>query len=211
VFKGRLATFQSSNRLKEDKVAFQGEFRLTLITRIAGKLDIESILKLQAANLYANLSEAERAAGFVTTPFTVDQIQMLLDQSGVFVAEKNGVVTGYIFAGMWDFFSQWAIFPLMVSRFPQLKFQGTAITVNNTFQYGPVCVDRALRGSSIFPQLFETMRSSFSPRFPIGVTFINKINLRSLAAHRRKLGLEVIDEFEFNDNSYYSLAFSTRK
>jgi hypothetical protein len=181
-----------------------------MMTRVAVEVDIDGILKLQASNLLANLAETERAEGFVTTPFTMEQIQPLLAQTGVFVVEKQGVVVGYALAGTWDFFSQWPIFPFMVSRFPQLAFQDSPITVDNSFQYGPVCIDRTLRGSGIFPQLFETMRSSFSSRFPIGVTFINKINLRSLAAHTRKLNLQIIDEFEFNGSLYFSLAFSTK-
>jgi hypothetical protein len=181
-----------------------------MITRIAVDADINGILKLQESNLLANLTEAERAEGFVTTPFTMEQIQLLLAQTGVFVVEDQGVVVGYALAGTWDFFAQWPIFPFMVARFPQLSFQNSQITVDNSFQYGPVCIDRTLRGSGIFPQLFETMRSSFSSRFPIGVTFINKINHRSLAAHTRKLNLQVIDEFELDKNAYYSLAFSTK-
>jgi hypothetical protein len=181
-----------------------------MITRVAIESDIDEILELQSRNLYTNLSETERAEGFVTTPFTVEQIKTLLTQPGVFVAEKQGSVVGYAFAGSWDFFSRWAIFPYMTSRFPQLEFQGTQITVDNTFQYGPVCIDQTLRGSGIFPQLFETMRSSLSARFPIGVTFINKANPRSLAAHTQKLNLAIIDEFEFNGNFYHGLAFWTK-
>jgi hypothetical protein len=180
-----------------------------MITRVASESDINGILELQSQNLYTNLSEAERAEGFVTTPFTVEQIKALLSQSGVFIAEKQGVLVGYAFAGSWDFFCQWSIFPHMISRFPQLSFQGTQITVGNSFQYGPACIDRILRGSGVFPQLFEVMRSSFSTRFPIGVTFINKANPRSVAAHTRKFNLEIVDEFEFNGQSYYGLAFGT--
>jgi hypothetical protein len=50
----------------------------------------------------------------------------------------------------------------------------------------------------------------FAPRFPIGVTFINKLNPRSLKAHTHKLNLKVIDEFEFKGNSYHGLAFLTK-
>jgi hypothetical protein len=181
-----------------------------MIFRIAIESDIAKILKLQSANLYTNLSEAEKTDGFVTTPFTTEQIKTLIDQTGVFVADRDNTIAGYIFAGSWNFFSQWAIFPHMVSRFPQLKFQGMPITTNSTFQYGPVCIDRTWRGKGVFPQLFETMRSSFSSRFPIGITFINQINSRSLFAHNQKLNLEIIDEFEFNGNSYYSLGFWTK-
>ena len=181
-----------------------------MIIRAALESDIDGILNLQAQNLYSKLSTAERSDGFVTTPFTPDQVQALLAQNGVFVAADEGAIFGYAFAGSWDYFSQWPIFPFMVSRFPQLMFQGVAISAENTFQYGPVCVDRALRGSGFLPQLFETMRFSFSTRFPIGVTFINQQNPRSLAAHTRKLNLEVIDTFEFGGNTYYGLAFSTQ-
>ena len=66
-----------------------------------------------------------------------------------------------------------------------------------------------MRGSKVFPQLFDLMRSSFASKFPIGVTFINKLNERSFAAHTRKLDLEIVDEFEFNGNSFYTLAFVT--
>jgi hypothetical protein len=80
--------------------------------------------------------------------------------------------------------------------------------VSDNFQYGPVCIDRAWRGSGAFPQLFQTMSSNLAAKYPIGVTFINQINQRSLKAHR-KLKLEIIDEFQFNDAAYYSLAFPT--
>ena len=173
--------------------------------------DIEGILNLQAQNLYVNLSTEELSDGFVTTPFTPDLIQLLLDQSGVFVAEIDRQIVGYVLAGDWDFFSQWEIFRVMTSRLPDLKFQGLKIEVERSFQYGPVCIDRALRGGSILPELFAEMRLSFAPKFPTGVTFINKRNPRSLMAHTRKLDLEIIDEFELNGNSFYTLAFLTTK
>jgi hypothetical protein len=96
-----------------------------------------------------------------------------------------------------------------MARLPELKFQGREMTVDRSFQYGPVCIDIAARGSNLLPELYELMRSSFAPKFPIGITFINKINERSFAAHTRKLDLEIIDEFEFNGNSFYTLAFLT--
>ena len=49
-----------------------------------------------------------------------------------------------------------------------------------------------------------------SQRYPIMVTFINKINPRSFEAHVRKVNLDVIQEFEFNDNQYYELACHTQ-
>jgi hypothetical protein len=179
------------------------------IVRIAIESDIDGILDLQSRNLYANLSTTDLAGGFVTTPFTVELLHQLLDRSGVFVAVYEHKIIGYLLAGDWTFFSQWEIFRLMISRLPELRFIGEEVTADRSFQYGPICIDRDWRGSTVFPNLFALMRSSFESRFPIGVTFINKLNERSFTAHTRKLNLEIVDEFEFNGNSFYTLAFLT--
>ncbi len=182
---------------------------LAPIVRIATEADIDGILALQSQNLYLNLSSDELADGFVTTPFTPDLIRDLLDRDGVFIAEVGGKIVGYVLAGGWDFYAQWEIFRLMISRLPDLSFQGEKIDIDRSFQYGPVCIDRTFRGSGILSQLLELIHSSFKDRLPIGVTFINQLNQRSLAAHHRKLGFEIIDEFEFNNGNFYTLAFTT--
>jgi hypothetical protein len=180
-----------------------------MFTRIAVESDIDSILQLQSSNLYSKLSPAELVQGFVTTPITVEQIKTILAQTGLFVVEQNNLVIGYAYAGSWDYFAQWEIFPYMLSRLTHIDFQGVQITADNSFQYGPVCIDKPWRGSNAFPQLFATMCCGLATKYPIGITFINQINQRSLKAHR-KLNLEIIDEFQFNDSLYYSLAFPTQ-
>jgi hypothetical protein len=182
---------------------------MTVIIRVAIESDFDGILDLQSRNLYSKLSVEELGNGFVMTPFTPDLLRQVLLQSGVFVAEEAGTIVGYLLAGDWQFFSQWEIFEVMMARLPELRFQEQEITVDRSFQYGPICIDRSIRGSGSFPQLFDVMRASFAPKFPIGVTFINKLNSRSFAAHTRKLDLEVVDEFEFNGNYFYTLAFLT--
>jgi hypothetical protein len=182
---------------------------MSQIIRTANESDLDGILDLQSRNLYANLSATELAGGFVMTPFTPDLLRQLLIQTGVLVVENEGQILGYLLAGDWEFFSQWEIFRVMISRLPKLRLQNREITVDNSFQYGPICIDISIRGSQVFPRLFDLMRLSFAPKFPIGITFINKLNQRSFAAHTRKLDLEIIDEFELNGNSFYTLAFST--
>jgi hypothetical protein len=180
-------------------------------TRIGNNDDIEGVLTLQDKYLFSKLTEAERKSGFVTTPFTKAQIEEIIRENGIFVAEneRDGIVA-YAFAGSWKFFEQWEIFNFMVSRFPVLSFNESEITTENSFQYGPICIDKKYRGSGLLNLLFEEMRLEFVKKYPISVTFINKVNAISMAAHTKKLNWKIIDEFEFNNKNYIGLAFDMK-
>src|SRR6185369_14015831 len=141
-----------------------------MITRYAKADDLQEILDLQEITLFGNLSESEKENGFVTTRFTIAQLEDVLNQQGLFVAESEGKIIGYTMAASWDCFSQWTIFPYMISRLSGFIFNGTNITDQNTFQYGPICVDSSLRGTDAFPRLFEEMRIALSSRYPVGIT-----------------------------------------
>ena len=173
--------------------------------------DIDGVLNLQDKYLYSKLTETERESGFVTTPFTAKQIEEIIGQNGMFIAEneKDGLIA-YTFAGSWKYFEQWEIFNFMVARFPKLAFNGSNITTENSFQYGPICIDKNYRGRGLLNLLFEEMRIEFLKKYPISVTFINKVNTISTAAHTKKLNWEIIDEFEFNNKIYIGLAFDMK-
>lgn len=173
----------------------------------AGSIDIQGILELQSKYLVSNLTETERKDGFVTTPFTAIQIEQIIRENGLFIAKKEEKIIAYVYAGSWAYFSQWAIFPVMTNRFKKLIFNDLTITTSNSFQYGPICIDKEYRGSGLLNEIFEFMRLHLKRSYPISVTFINKINTRSLKAHIEKLKWTIIDEFEFNGNSIYMLAF----
>lgn len=91
-----------------------------------------------------------------------------------------------------------------------MAFNGSNITTENSFQYGPICIDKKYRGSGLLNLLFEEMRVEFFNKYPISVTFINKVNAISTAAHTKKLNWEIIDEFEFNNKTYIGLAFDMK-
>ena len=180
-----------------------------MITRRATKNDLQGILDLQEVNLFGNLSAEERKNGFIAIPFTEPQLRELLNELGLFVAESEGEIVGYTMAGSWGYFFRWPLFPYMISRLSGFVFNGIAISDQTSFQYGPICIASNVRGTDTFPRLFEAMRIELSSRYPVGITFVNKANQRSYNAHTRKLGLVVVDEFEFSGQAYYSLAFDT--
>lgn len=170
---------------------------------------ISGISALQEQNLAANIPPEAHSNGFVTTPFTVEQLQHLIDERGMFIALQDEQVVGYAVSASWDYLSQWPIFPHMVSLFPEFTYHDTRMTTENSYQYGPVCVSHALRGGEVFPALFNYARQQMHSRYSYGLTFINKRNHRSYAAHTRKVKIDVIREFAFNGQEYYFLGFLT--
>lgn len=178
--------------------------------RIATSLDVDGVLALQDLYLYARLNEEERKRGFVTTPFSRQQIEEIMDMDGLFIAEEDQEIIAYVYAGTWDYFDKWPIFPYMTSRFSSLKYKSYEISRSATFQYGPVCVHEKFRGKGTFNATFESMRLEWIKKFPLSLTFINAVNEVSEKAHL-KLGWEVIDRFSFNDKNYLTLAYEMNK
>ncbi len=183
---------------------------MKMIVRAAAMNDIEGVLELQELNLVTNLSEEQKKKGFVTTPLSHEQVGDLVTLDGLTVIEKEGKILGYVVAAGWSYFKGRPMFDYMLERFRKITYKDILITPENSYEYGPVCVDASLRGTDSFPRLFEKSRERMSGKYLIGTTFINKVNERSFQAHTRKVKIDLIDEFEFNGNSYYGLAFLTR-
>jgi hypothetical protein len=181
-----------------------------VILEIAKTSDIDGILDLQELYLVSNLSDEEKVAGFVTTPFTIPLLEYVISQNGIFIAKLNDKIIGYAFAASWDFFSQYPIFEYMISLFPRYKFRDFELSTTNSFQYGPVCIHKNYRGQGLIKVLFEFMRIHTLKKYPLSVTFINKINIPSTKAHVVKLKWTIIDEFSFNNNEYIVLAYDMK-
>lgn len=179
---------------------------------VANSFDIDEVLELHYRYQIDSIKNEDRRDGFVTTPFTKDQLERLVNlERGLFIARVNGKLVAYVMAASWDFWSQWPMFAYMVQGLKELEFLGETLSTTNSYQYGPVCLDKVVRGSGLLERIFDFSRAEMASRYPILITFINKINTRSYEAHTKKLGLQVIHEFEYNGNCYYELAYDTSK
>ena len=179
---------------------------------IADYSDIDEVLELQNKYHIASINEEDKPSGFVTTLFTKPQLSSLIkDEGGLFIVRNEGVLVAYAMAASWPFWSQWPMFAHMVNGLHELEFLGQRLSQENSYQYGPVCIEKSVRGSGVLEKLFDFARAKMAERYPILVTFINKNNPRSFAAHTQKLGLQVIQEFEFNSNQYYELVYDASK
>jgi len=172
--------------------------------------DVEEVLSLHYRYQVDSISEQDKADGFITTAFTKEHLTRLIeDENGLFIAVVDGKIVAYAMAASWVFWSQWPMFAFMVKNLHDSDCLDQAISADNSYQYGPVCVDKSVRGLGVFEKVFDFSLAEMAKRYPIMVTFINKINPRSFQAHTRKTPLKVIKEFEFNNNHYYKLACRT--
>lgn len=178
---------------------------------IAKMIDIDGLLSLQEMYLVANLSQEEKASGFVTTRFTSAQLLEVIEKGELFIAKDNNKIIAYIFAGSWDFFKQWPIFNYMCSLLAELTFLDFDITTANSFQYGPICIHKEYRSKGLITPLFEFMRTHMVQKYPLSLTFINKINIPSTKAHIEKIKWSIIGDFHFNNNDYFILAYEMNK
>lgn len=171
--------------------------------------DIPEVEKLQKRYHVSTISDEDRPDGFVTTLFTREQFKELIEkENGLFLATDDDKIIAYAMAASWEYWSEWPLFQHMIKDLEKTQYLDTTLSTENSYQYGPVCIDKEYRGGDVLPNIFEFSRREMNKRYPILITFINKINPRSFRAHE-KLNLDTIKEFVFNDNTYYELGYNT--
>ena len=178
--------------------------------KVATLENIEQVLALHYRYQIVSISEQDKADGFITTAFTKEHLTNLIqNEDGLFIACVDNKIVAYVMAASWDFWSQWPMFQFMIEHLDDSTCIEQKITKDNSYQYGPVCVDKVVRGQGVFERIFNFALNEMSRRYPVLVTFINKVNTRSYEAHTKKTPLTVIKNFEFNNNHYYKLACRT--
>lgn len=174
--------------------------------------DISQIISLEKKYHKATIKEEDKADGYVTTFFSEKNLKKLIEEEkGIVIACHKNRVVAYAVSASWKFWATWPVFQPMIDDLPNIEYLNTVLSVNNSYQYGPVCIDKDYRGSDVLPRLFEFSRLQMQDKFPILITYIERNNQRSFQAHSRKLGLDVVKEFEFHGNKLYVLCYDTSK
>lgn len=180
--------------------------------RNANLKDIAKVQLLQQKYHISTISDEDKPHGFVTTLFSENQFRELIEkENGLAIACDGEKIVGYAMAASWKYWSAWPLFQHMISDLPNITYLNMVLSTENSYQYGPVCIDTEYRGTDVLPNLFEFSRLQMKDRYSVLITFINHINNRSYEAHTRKLDLEVIKNFEFNNNHYYELGYDMKK
>ena len=175
--------------------------------RRACPADIPAILQLQEANLFANLTPEQRVDGFLSARFSGEQFARMAQEVAVLVAVDRGHVAGYLCASGLEFNRQFPLLAAMLGEFGRIDFLGRSLSAQRCFIYGPVCIDRALRGRGLLSGLYRMLRNTIGTGYDAGVAFVAQDNARSLSTHAEGLGMSIVGEFAFDAKRYWVLAF----
>lgn len=142
-------------------------------------------------------------------PMTVGEVKQLINQHWIIVAEHQGEIVGYVIAAKWAFFASQPLYRYIIQRIKFADFDGQSLSTTNTCQYGPVWISQSYRGKGIFEALVNELKLVLKERYPFIVTYIAADNLRSLAAHKNKAGMCLIEHFCFEQRDYQLLVSQT--
>lgn len=176
--------------------------------RKATPADFEGILCLQHQNLMTTLQGEDLSQGFLTIEFTREQLQKINSELGIFVALQGEKVIGYLMAESIEFAVGSPLIAHLLNRLKDIAFSDVPLSSRKLFVYGPVCIAKEQRGQKILAELFKVMLQALQGQYDVGVAFVSALNPRSLNAHTNKLGMRMIDEFEFNGQRYGTLIFA---
>jgi hypothetical protein len=172
--------------------------------------DLPELIRIQKENLLWNLHESERGDGFLSVEFQPHQIRHINQGVPVIVADCGGVLAGFLMGTTLAASQDIPILAKMIEQYGSLRFREKPLSSYDSYVYGPVCVDRWARGQGVLEGLYAECLKQLAERFELGVLFIARDNPRSFEAHRRKLGMERVGGFAFNDKSFDILAFALR-
>jgi len=175
--------------------------------RKAAPADYDAVLRLQAANFIANLSEEARQSGFLSAQFTPEQTARIAEDLGTTLAIVDGRVAGFLCAFRNEFKTDSPVIANMLESYERLTFEGKPLSSFKGYIYGPVCIGREYRGRGLLRGLYETQKNDLAGNFEIGVAFVALSNPHSLNAHVAGLGMIPAGDFSVNDNVYRTLVF----
>lgn len=88
--------------------------------RNARKSDIPGVSQLQQKYHINTISEEDKADGFVTTLFSDELFEELIEQeNGLAIACDGDRIVAYAMAASWQYWSRWPLFQKMIEDLPQ--------------------------------------------------------------------------------------------
>lgn len=177
----------------------------SVVIRRAQVGDFEQLVDLQNTNSRNALSAEQIRDGFLSAQFSAEQYERMNEDLCVIVGVRGAVVKAFLCMSTPQFNMDFALPRTMIDRFSDLTYESESLSAFEVCIGGPVFVDFDLRGQGILSSLYEFFCQIAPAQYSLITSFVSTDNPRSIRAHE-KLGLQEIDNFEFNLRRYVTIA-----
>ena len=168
--------------------------------------DIKQIVALQKSCHVSNLEESDKSDGFLNTVLGEELLKSAIEQEqAVFVAEHHGTIVGMAVCASWQFWRCSEALTKVANDLGTVEVKDVALTSNNSYFWGPVCVSKECRGQGAFEQLFTLSSRVKRSKYPYVYTYVHQDNTRSFTAHTQKVGFQYTKDFELNGQIFQEM------
>jgi hypothetical protein len=179
--------------------------------RLADRDDVSKLREFEGRFYIGNLSESQRADGFISVWHSAEWFTSAVDCGGVHVAESDGDQIGGFIAVVPPPESADPDTPpvvrAMIELAQRVEMNGTPIAAQRYALRGPVCIGPELRGRGVYAAFNAVTLQAYRHRYDVGVLFVSTENPRSLHTATSKLGAHDLAMFEADGKHFHFLAF----
>ena len=174
--------------------------------RLAARADLPAVQELLEALYIDNLTEAERAQGFLSVRFTVEDLAQMVAEAGIVIARDAAWIAGAVCSSPWRAGEGRGVLGAMTRAIEVTSFEGRPLASQRLIVFGPAAMAPAYRGRHVLRELFEALRRHAAGRWDVGVVFVAHSNPHSMGSSQA-LGMRRIADFENEGRGYALLAF----
>ena len=174
--------------------------------RLAAGPDLPAVRELLEALYIENLSEAERAQGFLSVRFTVEDLAQMVAEAGIVIARDSSRIVGAVCSSPWRSGEERGVLGAMSRAIEVTSFEGRPLASRRLIVFGPAALSPAYRGRHLIRQLYESLRRHAAGRWDTGIVFVAHANPHSMGSSQA-LGMTRIADFEDQGRGYALLVF----
>ncbi len=150
------------------------------------------------------LSPAEKAHGFLSTAFSVEQFRAMDKAIGIAVCAERGKIAGYLCASTPEQNRNTPLQAAMLEHCARISYRGKPLGSYRMCVASPICIDKDHRGSRAYFGLCRKVLEWVNDRCDVVVSFVSTKNLLHQNVIRRIL-MECVGEFQAGKNETFSI------
>ena len=175
--------------------------------RLAKTKDFPAIQSLQEKNLASAVRNIDKPnEGFLSTTTTIEMLEEIRSEIGLLCAiDENNELVGYEFPISLNKARAISFFDEYLDAINGLTFHGELLTNSNAVIEGQICIKNELKGTGIAKLIHTHFKKLMADKYKYIIAGISVNNPRSLHAHKKKLGFEMVTEFFSKKIKWYIL------